>query len=85
MRGKVTTKQRLRIVGRIVSKESLVRIKYKPGFIPPFYADLPKNFDELITSEINKIKSYLKKPLKTDVLYFLKAFYYIFFRGARSK
>ena len=28
-----------------------MRIKVKPGLIPPFYADLPSNFEEIIISE----------------------------------
>ena len=34
-----------------------LRIKYKPGLIPPFYYDMPKTFDEILSSE----KKYLLK------------------------
>jgi len=60
------------------------RNKSKPGLIPPFYADLPKNFEELLKSEEVYISSYLDKPLRTDINYFFKALYNIFFRNARS-
>ena len=33
------------------------RIKFKPGLIPPYYADLPKSFEEIIESE----KTYLNQ------------------------
>ena len=37
------------------------RINFKPGLVPPYYADLPKSFDEIIESEIQ----YLKEKEKT--------------------
>jgi len=58
---------------------------YKPGLIPPFYADLPKGFDELVASEMRYLNSYEKTPIFTDTKYFFKALYNIFFKGARSK
>ena len=39
------------------------RINFKPGLIPPYYADLPKTFDEIIESEIK----YLGKKEKTHL------------------
>jgi len=84
----------IKIVGvRPLSKEKfkmypieaqILRTKFKPGLIPPFYADLPSNFDELVSSEINYVKSYEKHPFKTDVSYLFKALYNIFIKGARS-
>ena len=62
-----------------------IRTKVKPGLIPPFYADLPESFEELVSSEINYTKSYLKQPILTDLKYFFKAMYNIFVVGARSK
>jgi lipopolysaccharide/colanic/teichoic acid biosynthesis glycosyltransferase len=61
------------------------RCLYKPGLIPPFYADLPNSFDELVESELKYIEAYSKRPLMTDLSYFFKAFKNIFFKGARSK
>lgn len=60
------------------------RIKQKPGLVPPYYADMPKNLDEIIASELRYLEAYEKQPFKTDVQYFFKAFYNIFFKGARS-
>lgn len=62
----------------------LLRTKFKPGLLPPFYADLPSNFDELVSSEVKYIKAYEKHPLRTDIKYFFVAFYNILFKGARS-
>ena len=61
-----------------------LRIKVKPGLVPPYYADLPKNFSEIIESERIYILKKIKNPLITDIIYFLKAFINIVFRGSRS-
>ena len=60
------------------------RLKYKPGLIPPFYADIPKTFDEIMESEERYLNSYEKNPIKTDIYYFLKCFKNILFNGIRS-
>ncbi len=60
------------------------RIQYKPGLIPPLYADLPKGLDEIQESEMRYLDSYDKNPVLTDLKYIIKIFYNIFFRGARS-
>ena len=39
------------------------RIKYKPGLIPPYYVDLPKDLDEIMASEMKYLKLYDKNPL----------------------
>ena len=62
-----------------------LRIKFKPGLIPPFYVDLPTNLDELQKSEKKYLDKYSKKPFITDIEYFFKAWWNIFFRNARSK
>jgi lipopolysaccharide/colanic/teichoic acid biosynthesis glycosyltransferase len=62
-----------------------IRIKYKPGLIPPFYVDLPKTFDEIIESEKKYLAAYDKHPFRTDMNYFFKAIYNILFKKARSK
>ncbi|NQV54034.1 MAG: sugar transferase [Flavobacteriales bacterium] len=62
----------------------LMRRTVKPGLVPPFYADMPKTIEEIIESEKNYIRAYIKNPLKTDVIYFFKAFANIAFRKARS-
>jgi lipopolysaccharide/colanic/teichoic acid biosynthesis glycosyltransferase len=60
------------------------RIKYKPGLIPPFYADMPKTLKEIMASELNYFDEYDKHPYLTDIKYFRKAIYNIFFKKARS-
>ena len=62
-----------------------LRTKTKPGLVPPFYADIPNNFEELVESEVKYLNQYLKNPFLTDIKYFYKAFVNILFRGARSK
>jgi lipopolysaccharide/colanic/teichoic acid biosynthesis glycosyltransferase len=61
------------------------RMHYKPGLVPPFYADLPTTLDEIIQSELNYMNAYDKSPFQTDVKYFLKAFSNIVIKRARSK
>jgi lipopolysaccharide/colanic/teichoic acid biosynthesis glycosyltransferase len=61
-----------------------LRQKVKPGLIPPYYADMPRNIKEINESEKRYITSYLKHPIKTQVTYFLKVVNNILFRGARS-
>lgn len=61
-----------------------LRLKVKPGLIPPFYADMPKTLEQIIESEKKYIKMYLKKPLATDSYYFVKVFVNIAFKRARS-
>tara|TARA_Y100001954_G_scaffold157036_1_gene166845 strand:- start:13500 stop:14396 length:897 start_codon:yes stop_codon:yes gene_type:complete len=60
------------------------RIKNKPGFIPPYYVDLPKTMSEIMESERNYLKLYEKSPIKTDLKYFFIAFKNVLFKGARS-
>ena len=62
-----------------------LRHKVKPGLVPPFYADLPKTLNDIIDSELNYIKRYLKAPIRTQVTYFYKSCLNILWRGARSK
>ena len=62
-----------------------LRIQIKPGLIPPYYADMPKNFEEILLSERKYINQKLKYPITTDIAYFFKVFFNIFFKGARSK
>lgn len=62
-----------------------LRIKTKPGLIPPFYADMPKTLDDIILSEERYLQEYLKNPMRTDMKYFYKAMYNILIRKARSK
>jgi lipopolysaccharide/colanic/teichoic acid biosynthesis glycosyltransferase len=60
------------------------RIKYKPGLIPPFYADLPSDLDAIQESETRYLDKYDKHPILTDFTYFWKSVWNILFRYARS-
>jgi lipopolysaccharide/colanic/teichoic acid biosynthesis glycosyltransferase len=61
------------------------RIKYKPGLIPPFYADMPSDLDAIQKSEAKYLDSYDKNPFLTDFRYFWKSWWNILFRNARSR
>jgi lipopolysaccharide/colanic/teichoic acid biosynthesis glycosyltransferase len=61
------------------------RIQVKPGLIPPFYADLPKNLDEIMASELRYLDAYAHAPFRTDLRYFFRALFNILFRGAKSR
>ena len=60
------------------------RIKHKPGLVPPYYADMPANLEEIQVSEMNYLHSHEKNPLTTDLKYFTKSMWNIIFRNARS-
>jgi hypothetical protein len=61
-----------------------LRVQGKPGLIPPFYADLPKNLEEIQASESRYIHAYVRAPYSTDFHYCVKAFQNIFLKKARS-
>jgi lipopolysaccharide/colanic/teichoic acid biosynthesis glycosyltransferase len=87
-------KRDLKIVGvrplsehyfNLYSKElQELRVKTRPGLIPPFYADMPKTLDEIQASEMKYLKAYFKHPWRTDWRYFWMAFGNIVFKHARS-
>ena len=60
------------------------RVKFKPGLIPPFYVDLPKDFNGLVASEMKYLKEHEKRPIFTDLKYFFIAMSNILVKGARS-
>lgn len=60
------------------------RIKYKPGLIPPFYADLPSTLEEIQESEIRYLDEYDKKPFLTDLKYFFRSVWNILIHNVRS-
>ena len=62
-----------------------LRKKVKPGLVPPFYADLPETVEEICDSERRYINAFLKRPFRTQCIYFYKAFVNIAIKGARSK
>ena len=61
-----------------------LRTRFKPGIIPPFYVDMPKDLDEICKSEERYLNQKAKAPLKTDLKYGIKALINIIFKGARS-
>jgi lipopolysaccharide/colanic/teichoic acid biosynthesis glycosyltransferase len=61
------------------------RIAYRPGLIPPFYADNPKTIEEILESEKRYLDAYDKHPFWTDVKYFFEAVFNIIFKKYRSK
>jgi len=60
------------------------RVKYRPGLIPPYYADLPETLEEIQESEMRYLEAYTNRPARTQITYFWKAFFNILFRHARS-
>ncbi|MGQ9621759.1 MAG: sugar transferase [Bacteroidales bacterium] len=60
------------------------RIRYKPGLIPPFYADLPETLKEIQESEKKYLDAYDKNPLLTDFKYFFCSLWNIIINHARS-
>lgn len=61
-----------------------LRLKVKPGLLPPFYTDLPQTFDEIVGSERRYILAKQAKPCATDWKYFWNGVWNIIFNRARS-
>jgi len=63
------------------------RIRVKPGLIPPFYAQFPtpSTIEEVQQNELEYLEAYDKRPFRTDLAYFFRAFRNIVFRCARSR
>jgi len=61
------------------------RIKFKPGLLPPFYADLPGTLKEIEDSELKYLNSCETKGVfMTDIRYFLLIMENILFKNVRS-
>jgi lipopolysaccharide/colanic/teichoic acid biosynthesis glycosyltransferase len=60
------------------------RLEFKPGLIPPFYADMPSGIEEVWDSERMYLSKYKKHPFFTDFIYFFKALNNILFHHAKS-
>jgi lipopolysaccharide/colanic/teichoic acid biosynthesis glycosyltransferase len=60
------------------------RIQFKPGLVPPFYYDMPKELEEIQASELKYLEAYEQKPFRTDLKYFFVSMKNIIFRRARS-
>ncbi len=62
-----------------------LRTKFKPGLLPPFYADMPHTLDEIQASEMRYLRMCEEQGTwKTDWKYFWKIVYTIIFKRARS-
>lgn len=60
------------------------RTRCKPGLIPPFYIDHPKNFEELYASENKYLDEYFRHPIWTDTKYFFLTLNSILFHRMHS-
>ena len=60
------------------------RQKYKPGLVPPFYADMPKSIDEIEASEKKYFDLFDDSPLLTDIKYFFRIIFNILFHRKTS-
>lgn len=61
-----------------------LRLKVKPGLLPPFYADMPTSFEEIVESERRYLLQKLEHPFATDWKYFWKGVWNILVKRARS-
>jgi lipopolysaccharide/colanic/teichoic acid biosynthesis glycosyltransferase len=61
-----------------------LRIKTKPGLLPPFYLDMPETLEEIQESERRYLEAYLEHPFRTDWKYFWGIVRNIIFKGKRS-
>ena len=60
------------------------RKKFKPGLLPPYYADMPNSIEEIELSEKKYLDAYERNPVKTDFNYFIKAVNNILIKHKRS-
>ena len=61
-----------------------MRLKHKPGCVPPYVALLKQDVEEYIESERIYLTEKEKHPYTTDIKYFFKAFYNILTNKIRS-
>lgn len=61
-----------------------LRVQVKPGLLPPFYADMPKSFEEIVASEKKYLLQKIKRPVWTDFKYFWLVLWNIVVNKARS-
>ena len=60
------------------------RTQYKPGLIPPYYADMPETIEEVWASEEKYLDKYSQSPLRADTAYLFKILKNIFFHHSKS-
>lgn len=63
----------------------IARIKFKPGLVPPYYADMPNSKDEFWETEKNYLSKYEKNSIKTDFVYLVRSLNNILFHHAKSE
>jgi lipopolysaccharide/colanic/teichoic acid biosynthesis glycosyltransferase len=61
-----------------------IRNRFKPGLIPPYYADMPTSMEQVIESERRYLERYEKRPFRTDLRYFFKVLNNLVFHHAKS-
>jgi lipopolysaccharide/colanic/teichoic acid biosynthesis glycosyltransferase len=61
-----------------------MRLKHKPGCVPPYVALLKQDVEEYIESERIYLMEKEKHPYSTDIKYFFKAIYNILTNKIRS-
>jgi lipopolysaccharide/colanic/teichoic acid biosynthesis glycosyltransferase len=62
-----------------------LRVRFKPGLLPPFYADMPQTLDEIQESETNYLLACQDNGVFiTDLKYLFRILKNILFRNARS-
>ena len=59
------------------------RLNYKPGIIPPYYADFPKSLFEIVKSEESYLNQYDKNPIKTDIKYLFRIYKNLLFSNSK--
>jgi hypothetical protein len=60
------------------------RKKFKPGLIPPVYAELPQSIEDVAAIEERYLRAYEQSPWKTDWYYARRVFYNIIIKRVRS-
>lgn len=62
-----------------------LRVKFKPGCIPPYVAlNRKSNVESVLQSELEYLHEKLRRPYTTDTRYFFKAIFNIIFKRKRS-
>lgn len=60
------------------------RTRFRPGLIPPYYADMPRTIEDIWASEDRYLARCEQKPFRTAVVYFFRAMNNILFHHAKS-
>jgi hypothetical protein len=60
------------------------RKKFKPGLVPPVYAELPESIEDVAAIEQRYLRAYERSPWKTDWYYARRVLYNIIVKKVRS-